>query len=237
MAITSASTLAAMFFNRAQLSGIYSILGFLVLAVVGQIVDHGNASTGAVAILSLLFPSMNYMFMIGYMARYELQNLPTNMVRAANATPDQSSRSSVSGIVLWVFLWLQVIIYPILAVYVEKSIHGVRSKGRTIDLRSEQSSSAAIELSGLTKVYPRTFRQKWLTRGHTEDVVAVDNLSLVARRGQILCLLGANGSGKTTILEVIGGLQKSTKGSIHINAKPSQLGESYSLIGRHLCSY
>jgi len=226
LAITGASVFTAMFFNRAQLSGIYCVMGFLIVAVIGQIINHSNVGTAETAVLSLLFPSMNYMFFIGYLGRYEGQQRASDLVHAPPATSTQSSASTVPGIVLWFFLWLQIVVYPLLALFVEKWLHGSESNGRSIGLPSDQaSSSAAIKISGLSKIYPPAWWNKWLMRRKAADVVAVENLDLVAQRGQILCLLGANGSGKTTTLDMIGGLQKPSKGSIQVNAMPSQLGK------------
>lgn len=215
-----------MFFNRAQLSGVYCVIGFLIVAVIGQIINHSDVGTAETAILSLLFPSMNYMFFIGYLGRYEGQQRATDLAHAPPATSTQSSASAVPGIVLWFFLWLQIVIYPLLALLVERWLHGSDSKGRSISLDPDQrDSSTAIEISGLSKIYPPALWKRWLMRGKAVDVVAVDNLDLVAQKGQILCLLGANGSGKTTTLDMIGGLQKQSKGSIRVNAMPSQLGK------------
>jgi ATP-binding cassette subfamily A (ABC1) protein 3 len=226
MALTSASVFAAIFFSRAQLSGVYAVIGFLVTALAGQIVDKGGHSVGAIAILALLFPSMNYMFMLGYLGRYERQDLSTNMLHAPGSTPDLPIPPSVSGILLWIFLWVQIILYPIMAVYAERIVHGSNSKDRTIAPQSTDGGEAnAIEIRRLTKIYPPTFRQRWLSFRKAFDVVAVQDLDLTARKGQILCLLGANGSGKTTTLDMVGGLQKLTSGSIKVNAPTSQLGQ------------
>lgn len=225
MALTSASVFAAMFFNRAQLSGVYTVIGFLVTALVGQIVDSRSHSVGEVAVLGLLFPSMNYMFMLGYLGRYERQNLHTNMLHAPQSAPGLIIPPSVSGVLLWVFLWIQIILYPIAAVYVERIIHGANSKNRTIEQQSTQDGNA-IEIRGIAKIYPPSFRQRWLSFKKTFEVIAVQDLDLTAKKGQILCLLGANGSGKTTTLDMIGGLQKLTSGSIKVNAAISQLGQS-----------
>jgi ABC-type glutathione transport system ATPase component len=221
-----------MFFNRAQLSGIYSTIGFLIVGLGGQLLDRNNPSnptspsTASVAVLSLLFPSMNYIFMLDYMCRYEEQGLPTDLLRAADSTSSEPSNSRVPGFLLWIYLVLQIVIYPILAVYIERWIHGSSSKARTIGLSADaQNSSVAIETSGLTKIYPPKFYRRWLTGGKIADVVAVRDLDLVARKGQIVCLLGANGSGKTTTLDMIGGLQKLTSGSIRINASSSHMGK------------
>lgn len=49
-----------------------------------------------------------------------------------------------------------------------------------------------------------------------EDFVAVDNISLDVRRGQIFGLLGPNGAGKTTTLECLEGLRQPDAGQLHI---------------------
>ena len=45
-------------------------------------------------------------------------------------------------------------------------------------------------------------------------IVAVDNLSLDVRQGQILALMGPNGAGKTTTFHVVAGVHKPTRGRI-----------------------
>ena len=47
----------------------------------------------------------------------------------------------------------------------------------------------------------------------------IDNISLDINEGKITCLLGNSGSGKTTILRLIAGLEKLTEGEIYINNK------------------
>jgi ATP-binding cassette subfamily A (ABC1) protein 3 len=227
-ALTSASVFAATFFSRAQLSGVYTVVGFLVVGVIGQIIDSGSPSTASVAVLSFIFPSMNYMFMIGYIGRYEQQKLGANLLRAAPSTPDQSSTSRLSGVAILIFLVLQTFIYPALAILTDRWLHGSNSKGRTIGENSDdENSTDAVQVSALSKIYPRTLAQRYLSRKKSEDVVAVDHLNMTAQKGQILCLLGANGSGKTTTLNMIGGLQKLSCGSVHIRAQPSKLGKRF----------
>jgi ATP-binding cassette, subfamily A (ABC1), member 3 len=178
-----------------------------------------------VAVLSLLFPSMNYIFMLGYMCRYEEQGLATNLLRAVESTPSEPSSSRVPGYLLLVYLVLQILIYPVLAVYVEQLIHGTKSRARTNELSTDAENSAvAVETSGLTKIYRPKFYRRWLTPGKAAGTVAVRDLDLVARKGQVVCLLGANGSGKTTTLDMIGGLQRPTSGSIRIHAAASHMG-------------
>lgn len=232
-AITSASIFSAMFFNRAQLSGIYSSLGFLLVGLGGFLMDRIAPTTSSVAVCSLLFPSMNYIFMLGYMCRYEEQALPINLLQAAESKPHKLSTSRVPGFLFWIFLVLQIIIYPVLAIVTEKWVHGSTSRARTMGSNTDsqslhdntEDSLVAIETTGLTKIYPPAFYKRLLTRGKAGDVVAVQDLDMVVRKGQVVCLLGANGSGKTTTLDMIGGLQKLTRGSIRIGATASQIGK------------
>ena len=64
------------------------------------------------------------------------------------------------------------------------------------------STEAAIELRELRKVFG--------------DFVAVDDLSLTVQRGEIFGLLGPNGSGKTTTINMISGLSTPTAGTIKV---------------------
>lgn len=52
--------------------------------------------------------------------------------------------------------------------------------------------------------------------GHTK-VVAVDNISLEAKKGEVVLILGPSGSGKTTLLSMIGCILTPSSGSIRIN--------------------
>jgi ABC-2 type transport system ATP-binding protein len=62
-------------------------------------------------------------------------------------------------------------------------------------------SEFALELSGLRKCFAR---------------VAVDDLDLNVRAGELYALLGPNGAGKTTTLRMVAGLQKPDAGTIRV---------------------
>lgn len=49
-----------------------------------------------------------------------------------------------------------------------------------------------------------------------DDVLALNEFSLTAHRGEIVGLLGANGSGKTTFVEVVAGLVRPDAGSVRV---------------------
>ena len=63
----------------------------------------------------------------------------------------------------------------------------------------------AIRIEGLTKTY--------------KDVVAVDDLSLSVRRGELFSLLGVNGAGKTTTIKMLSCLTQPTSGDAFLNGK------------------
>ena len=63
----------------------------------------------------------------------------------------------------------------------------------------------AIKINSLTKKY--------------KDVIAVDNLSLSVRNGELFSLLGVNGAGKTTTIKMLSCLTQPTSGDAFLNEK------------------
>ena len=49
------------------------------------------------------------------------------------------------------------------------------------------------------------------------DFIAIDNLDLTIRKGEILGILGKNGAGKSTLLKMITGVVTPTEGEIQLN--------------------
>jgi ABC-2 type transport system ATP-binding protein len=72
-------------------------------------------------------------------------------------------------------------------------------------------SNVILSLKGLKKSYG--------------DLVAVNDLSLDVRRGEVLGLLGPNGAGKTTTIHIICGLLRSDSGEVIIDGR--SLDENY----------
>lgn len=213
LSLCSFSILFGAFFRKAQLSGITTVIISLVLAIVAQLGVGQHGSAGAVIVLSLLFPPMNYVFFIIWVAKFQQLELPANLGKSApNSTWD------FAGIVFWVFLIIQIIVFPILGASVERSLYGTASKDRKM-LSEMEDSPVSVRLSGFSKHYkPNWFKRKILRRAAEKNTVrAVDNLSLEVGHGQIYGLLGANGSGKSTTLDTIAGLNTVTAGTIEID--------------------
>ncbi|WP_246697785.1 sugar ABC transporter ATP-binding protein [Rhizobium sp. G21] len=64
-----------------------------------------------------------------------------------------------------------------------------------------------LEISGLSKRFP-------------PNVIALEQADLNVRKGEVHCLLGANGAGKSTFLKLIAGALAPTGGDIRIDGRP-----------------
>jgi NitT/TauT family transport system ATP-binding protein len=60
-------------------------------------------------------------------------------------------------------------------------------------------------------------------------VLALEGISLEIARGELVCLVGASGCGKTTLLNLICGLDRPTHGEISINGTPTLLFQEAAL--------
>ena len=216
LSLCSYSLFCGSFFRKAQLSGISSVLIAIVLAIISQLAFGADGNTGTVFILSLLFPPMTYVFFIIYLAGFQQHSHPT---RLGEASPASSWK--VPGGVFLGLMAIQFFIFPILAALVERSLYGTASKTRKVTHGGE--APAAVRLQNFCKTYKKPWTLRTLLafvkreKRNDGEVVAVKDLSLDIRRGQIMVLLGANGSGKSTTLNAISGLDTITGGSIEID--------------------
>lgn len=81
----------------------------------------------------------------------------------------------------------------------------------------------AVAVTGLTKVFPVPFRRR--------SIVAVRDLDLRVKAGEVYGLLGPNGSGKSTTLKIVLGLVSPTRGQTEIFGRDSRLVESREAVG------
>ncbi len=91
-----------------------------------------------------------------------------------------------------------------------------------------------IELDGVSKVFevfksPRARMMATLglpaRRGVREEFVAVDDISFSIRPGERVGLVGRNGAGKSTVLKMVAGLLRPTRGRVVVNGNVQALLE------------
>ncbi len=74
----------------------------------------------------------------------------------------------------------------------------------------QQKEKPLIRVDHIRKVY----------RMGQEKVVALDDVTVDIRKGEIVCFLGTSGSGKSTFLNMVAGLEKPTRGEIWVGSIP-----------------
>lgn len=65
-----------------------------------------------------------------------------------------------------------------------------------------------------------------------KEIYAVRGVSLEARPGEAVGLIGRNGSGKSTLLRAVAGLMPPTKGAVYAHTEPTLLGVGAALNGQ-----
>jgi ATP-binding cassette, subfamily A (ABC1), member 3 len=221
LAVTSSAVFGSVFFTKARVSSIYVVGAFLLLAAAGQISLFQQPNMVSFTALGLLFPSSNYVYVILTIGYFTMADKPINL---NDPPPLGNNWDSMDGIFtlnmarLFGFLAIQIVVYPVLAILVDTYMHGIVLRGRTFSTAVDETSPI-VRTSGLSKVF-----SSYLSKSKT---VAVDNVDIESYKGQILCLLGPNGSGKTTTLHMIAGFCSSTSGSVSINGAASQIGENH----------
>ena len=74
-----------------------------------------------------------------------------------------------------------------------------------------------LRVEGLSKTFKLTRKQQQIERTNRKEIVAVNDLSFTANKGEIFGLLGPNGAGKTTTLRMLATLIAPDKGDAFID--------------------
>lgn len=74
---------------------------------------------------------------------------------------------------------------------------------------NEVQSQELIHCDSLVKIY----------KSEEIEVMALQGLDLIIRKGELLSIIGKSGSGKSTLMNIIGGLEKPTLGKVIVDGK------------------
>jgi ATP-binding cassette subfamily A (ABC1) protein 3 len=214
-AMTGFALVAGACFRKAHLSSIIAVGVIILLGIVTQIKSK-HMSTGTVIITGLLFTPMTFVNFIIFCCRWEDNDKAIQMGHAAPNSP-----WDVTGGGFWLFFIVQILAYPVIAAIIERYVHGttVSRSGRAISM-DDTSTEPPVVVDDVSKIYQSPFLWRLMLRAFgkkNEPVVAANHLSMTALPGQIMVLVGANGCGKTTILNAIAGLHSVSSGQIRVN--------------------
>lgn len=232
LSVNSSTVFAAAWFTKSRVSSIYVIGAFLLLSVGAQIYGFQIKPTPPQSVgvypLIALFSSSNYVYFTQQMVLWEVQKLPANIHEIPRADLGLNSKSyGITQSTMLGFLAFHILVYPVLAILVEYFFHGISFSHRTFKTESDQlidENARVVETTDLKKEFKAGFWSTVFCSGRKKRVKAVNGVSLAGYRGQILCLVGPNGSGKTTTLRMVAGFIKPSSGQITVGASPSQIG-------------
>ena len=89
------------------------------------------------------------------------------------------------------------------------------------------SLAAGAGLAGLPPVRLDHLSKRF---GRADAPLVLDDISLEVPAGQFVCLLGASGCGKSTVLNILAGLEKPTAGSVSVpGGQPSLMFQDHAL--------
>lgn len=227
LSLNSSTVFAAAFFKRARASAIVICIVFLGLAVASQFFTtrpFPKPAPDTVRGLSLLFPSCGYTLYMFIMARWENQGVPASLSAFPPPPSDSPDVFVITQGAILGALALQSIVYLCFGLVAEWFMHGISFKNRDFSPDSSKSGAAAVSAKNLKKKFRPDIWDTIFYCGRRKPNVAVDDVTIEAHRGQIMCLVGQNGSGKTTTLQMIGGFLGMDAGQASFDASASQIG-------------
>ena len=229
VAVNNASVFASAFFSKSRVSAIYVIGAFLLTSVGAQVYSFQYpvlpTATG-VYTLTVLFASSNFVYFLQQMALWEIAGQKARFSILPEASHGINSTSyGVTQSTMLIFLAIHIVVFPLLAIITERLIHGIDFRHRSfVKAKDNSSGTFAVETFDLKKRFEPSLFDTLLNCRRRKPVLAVDGIYLQSHPGQILCLVGPNGSGKTTTLQIMAGFTSPTAGTVRLAATPSQIG-------------
>lgn len=232
-AINSATMFASAFFSTSRTSAPLIVFFFFALSF-GAYLDTSQSKPhpiqAVVTVLSFFFPSSNSVYFTQQLCLWQVAGLPADISKFPREVPPLFSSSyNVGQGSMLLFLAVNILMYTLGAVAVEKTLHGIHFRKRKF--RSGEAASArgtVVRVDGLRKQFVPSLLSQifccfcFCRRKRT--VKAVNDISFEAQKGQIMCLVGPNGSGKTTTLHMISGFISPSQGSVSLGCTPAQVG-------------
>lgn len=99
---------------------------------------------------------------------------------------------------------------------------------RDVHVRYRTPSRDRADLAALSR--PTRAAYRLIGREPTVTVRALSGISLVARAGEAVGIVGLNGSGKSTLLRIIAGLEPPARGTVLASSTPVLLGVNAAMI-------
>jgi len=207
-------------FLSAFLSTNLSAIIVTAIRILGAIIAllTKNITSGAQIIIGLIFPPATFVYSFLGVSRFERSG------RAANLTSipqDRQGENNISILGQILTSLLAIVLFPIVAAWIERikyypepaskwilSIFKRKKSHHFKDLEREKEEAPSIQISNLTKKYSK------------RSDLAVFDLSFQVKKGVFTGLIGANGSGKSSVFNCIAGNQTIISGEIFINGYP-----------------
>ncbi|KAG8692486.1 hypothetical protein FRC09_011165, partial [Ceratobasidium sp. 395] len=212
-----------------QLAAIGTTFLSILLSILALFIPMNPATA---AFYTLVFPPGFFVFAIKVVSRFERSYQGAQIAGIHGGLNGQILGFVIGVAIVNIFLWLIIawvverwmlgpgvgdkldeqerspsLVHRILGLNHSSPIHHSPSALGVGKPDGHHSSSAAVTLDRLNKTFPPPKR-------HASRITAVEDLSLAIPSRGIFVLLGANGSGKSTTLGMIAGLDKPTSGSI-----------------------
>ncbi|KZL73341.1 ATP-binding cassette sub-family A member 9 (ABC transporter) [Colletotrichum tofieldiae] len=208
LSVNSSAVFAASFFQNVRTAPAYVSGAFMTLSAGALLAGLKKALMATVVSMSIFFPSSNHFFGQFILQPAKLGDIPPWAFWA-------QKKLVVNGNTLLSLFVVALDVYPLSAILVGDFKHGIAYKGRTFSGEGGSASPIAVEAKDLQKTFRPPLIERIRCFSRRKPSSAVNGVSLWGHRGQVLCLDGPNGSGKTTALQMMAGLLPNTSNPVN----------------------